>query len=265
MSADVAKQSGIETAVAGPGTLRETVLLYGNIQADPQRVRAVTARFPGVVRSVMHQVGDRVQAGQVLATVESNESLQVYGVASPRAGVITQRRTNPGEVAGSEPLFEVADYSSVRAEFNVFPRERARLKLGQAARVGAADSSVAADSRIDYIAPTGNAQSQSVIVRATLNNAANGWAPGQFVTGEVVVAEAKAAVVVVPTALQRSNGKEVLFVQSNQGFDMRPVRIGRRGPGSVEITEGLTVGERYVSVNSYLVKAEVMKNEAAGE
>lgn len=265
MSADVAKQAGIEVAVATAATLHETIKLYGNIQPNPERVRAVSARYPGVIRSVTHQVGAPVKAGETLAMVESNESLQVYAVVAPLAGIVTQRRANPGETAGAEPLFEVADYSKLTAEFTVFARDRPQLKLGLPVQVRAADNEVAATGKVMYIAPIGNPQSQSVMVRVALDNSTHSWSPGQFVIGELTVASREAAITVAPTALQHSKGQAVVFVQTDVGFEARPVEVGRRSNEAVEILSGLNANERYVAKNSYLVKAEAHKSEAEEE
>lgn len=265
ITAEAAKTAGVETAIAGSAMLRESLLLYGNIQPDAEHVRTVTARYPGVVRSVAHQIGDRVAAGQTLATVESNESLQTYAVSSPLSGVITERRTNPGEVAGSEPLFDVADFSMVRAELSAFPKDRSRLKVGQKARVHAAEGALSAEGVLTYLAPLGSLQNQSIAARISLPNRDGRWTPGQFVTAEVVIDEAPAAVAVTPGAIQQIKGIPTVFVQTGRGFDARSVEIGRRASDAVEIKSGLRAGERYVAKNSFLVKAEVLKSEAAEE
>src|SRR5690606_42127088 len=89
--ATVAAASGVRTATAGPGVVSKTLTLYGRIQPDAERVRSVGARFPGPIRSVARQIGDSVNAGDTLAVIESNESLQTYAVKTPISGVITER------------------------------------------------------------------------------------------------------------------------------------------------------------------------------
>src|SRR5690606_24144654 len=106
----VAAAAGVKTATAGPGVVSETLTLYGRIQPDAERVRSVGARFPGPIRSVARQIGDSVNAGDTLAVIESNESLQTYAVKTPISGVITERHANPGEVATAESLFVVTDF-----------------------------------------------------------------------------------------------------------------------------------------------------------
>src|SRR5262249_44875762 len=105
------REAGIGVARAGPANIRERLPLYGVIAPNAERVREVGARFPGVIRSISKRVGDGVNQGEVLATVESNESLQTYSVVAPLAGVITARQANPGEQTGDKPLFTVADLS----------------------------------------------------------------------------------------------------------------------------------------------------------
>ena len=124
--AEVAREAGIETDIAGPGTLVETLTLFGTIVPDATRVREVKARFPGVIRSVAHQVGDTVRAGETLATVEANESLRTYAITAPIDGIVTERHAEPGEQAGESPLFEIVDFSRVWAELKVFAETPAR-------------------------------------------------------------------------------------------------------------------------------------------
>jgi cobalt-zinc-cadmium efflux system membrane fusion protein len=179
------------------------------------------------------------------------------------AGIVTARHTNSGEVAGEAPLFEVADYSQVRVDLSVFPRDRVRLKSGQTVHVIAADGASTADGKIAYIAPAGTAQ--VIVARVALSNKDGRWTAGQFVTGEVVVDETQAGIVVLPSALQQMKGQTVVFVQHGDNIEARTIDIGKRTSDAIEVKSGLEVGEQYVVDNSYLVKAELMKSEAEEE
>ena len=61
IAAEVARTSGIETAIAGPALIRETLTLHGTVVPDPQRVFRLRARYPGVVREVRKQIGEQVR------------------------------------------------------------------------------------------------------------------------------------------------------------------------------------------------------------
>ena len=262
IAADMAQAAGLKVAAAGEGVLHETLALYGAIQPDPERMRSVTARFPGPVRSVSVNVGDAVRKGQTLATIESNESLQVYAVSAPIAGTLTARHTNPGESAGSEALFEIADFSSVRAELNVFPRDRAALKPGQAVRIKAADGAATGEGSIGFVAPVGTA-TQALVARVVLDNRAAQWTPGQFINAEVTVGSTPAPLVVPLTALQTFRDGDVVFVNEGERYQAQPVVLGRRDGERVQIVSGLKPGAAIVVENSYLVKADIEKSGAS--
>lgn len=257
------KAAGLQVAPAGPGKLVETLLLYGTVKPNAERMRSVTARFPGVVRSVEAKVGDSVPQGKALASVESNESLQVYNVVSPLAGVVTERFTNPGEQAEAQPLFTVADLSSVWVELSLFPRDRARVKVGQAVRVHTGDDGVSAEGNIVFVSPLGSTPTQSLTARVQLDNRDGRWAPGLHVQGDVMVGSASVALAVPAAALQELEGGISVFVEDADGLEPRVVKVGRSDEKWVEILEGLKAGERVVGEGSFVLKAQLGKGEAA--
>ena len=259
---DMAKAAGMKVATVNEGLLHQRLSLYGAIHTNPEGLRKVTARFPGPVKSVSAKVGDTVRKGQTLATIESNESLQVYAVTAPIAGTLTARNTNPGEAAGSETLFEIADFSSVRAELNVFPRDRGQLKLGQSVQITAADGAAKGEGTISFVAPVGSAN-QALSARVVLDNTDGVWTPGQFISAEVTVGSAAAALVVPLPALQTFRDWDVVFVNEGERYQAQPVRLGQRDGERVEVLGGLKPGARIVVENSYLVKADIEKSGAS--
>lgn len=262
IAADVARDAGIGTAAAGPGVIGDGLLLYGAIGPDTTRIREVHARFPGVIRSVARNVGDTVRVGETLATVESNESLQTYTVAAPIAGTITQRHAAPGEQTDDESLFEIADFSSVWAELDVFSRDRPRLREGLPVTVST-DNGLTATGTIAYLAPVGNRASQSLTARVVLDNADGRWTPGQFVEGRVTIATTPVDLAVPLSALQRFREFDVVFAQVGDTYEVRMLTLGRRDASFVEVLGGLAAGTTYVTENSYLIKADIEKAGAS--
>lgn len=265
IDAERIKRAGILTEAAGPAEIRQTLSLYGTITADPARTRDVAARFPGLVKSVRVNLGDRVAAGATLATVESNDSLQVYAVTAPIAGTVTARNTNPGETAGDALLFTITDLSSVTAELSAFPADRVKLRTGQAVRIFTSEGEMNAEGKIALIAPVGSSDNQSVAVRVPLANRDGRWATGLFVTGEVAIATSKAALTIPQSALQDIEGKPSVFVKTEHGFRTQPVKTGRNDGIRAEVLEGLAAGDVVATVNSFALKAELGKGEAEHE
>lgn len=265
MDSERIARAGIQTEAAGPAEIRQTLSLYGTVMADPARTRDVAARFPGLVKSVRVNLGDRVAAGAALATVESNDSLQVYTVTAPIAGTVTARNTNPGETAGDAPMFTVSDLSSVTAELSAFPADRVKLRPGQAVRLVTSEGELTAEGKVALIAPVGSSDNQTVAVRVPLANRDGRWATGLFVTGEVAVATSNVALTIPQAALQDIEGRVSVFVKTEHGFRTQPVKAGRSDGIRVEVLEGLAAGDMIATANSFALKAELGKGEAEHE
>lgn len=262
VSAERAAAAGIEVATAGPASIREVLSLYGTIQPNGERVREVTARYPGVVLNVTRKVGDAVRKGDVLATVESNESLRTYQVVAPLAGVVTARSANAGENAADTPLFTVADLSSVWVELALFPRDVSRVRVGQPVRVTSVDGGLKAEGRVAYVAALGQTATQTMTARVVLDNTKRQWAPGLYVTGEVALAQAEVPLAVRSSAIQTVEGRPTVFVQEGDGFVARPIDAGRADSEHTEVRSGIDPGTAYAATNSFVLKSEAGKGEA---
>jgi cobalt-zinc-cadmium efflux system membrane fusion protein len=261
---EIAKLSNLVVESAGPAKLREEVELTGTVQARGDRSVRVQPRFPGVVRELRFSVGDKVPRGAVLAIVQSNESLESYGVVAPSGGTVLERGGQVGEVSSSsEPLFVIADLSSVWVELDAFGADLKRLAAGQPVAVEAADGSAQGQGKLVRIAPVASAASQSVRARVLLDNAEGAWRPGQFVRGRVLVAETAVPLVVKHAGLQQFRDFQVVFAQVGDTYEVRMLELGRADRNFVEVLGGLEPGERYVTENSFLVKADIEKSGAS--
>ncbi|MDX2028247.1 MAG: efflux RND transporter periplasmic adaptor subunit, partial [Alphaproteobacteria bacterium] len=243
----------------------ETITLTGRITLNQNTTAQVKARFPGIVREVKKGLGEAVNTGDVLAMVESNDSLQVYPVKSPINGVILARNTNVGDVAGDQPLFTVANVSDVWAEFHVFPRDIDRIQSGQKVRVISFEGEHTGEAAITVVSPVAEASSQTIVARVTLPNTEGLWHSGMTVRGDVMVNEKQVPLGVKTSAIQRMEGKTVIFIQDGDRYSMRPIKTGMSDPDWAEVIDGLKEGEAYVSQNSFLIKADIGKAGAKDE
>jgi cobalt-zinc-cadmium efflux system membrane fusion protein len=255
---------GIDVQPAAGGSVAETVTLTGRLIIDPRRLAAVRARFPGPVVRIHREVGEAVDRGDALADVESNESLTVYSVRSPLSGVVLERMTNVGDVAGTDALFRVGDTGTLQAQLKAFPSQRAALAVGAPARIQLGDTELPGE--VVAIAPQVEGHTQAIDVRVAVRRPPGvALVPGQFVTGVLEYGRGDAAVAVPFEAVQRLEGREVVFVPEAEGFRTRRVEVGRRGATLFEIRGGLEPSERFVTKGAFLLKAEIGKNEAADE
>jgi cobalt-zinc-cadmium efflux system membrane fusion protein len=256
------ENSGIQLMEAGNGTIHQTISLTGRITLNQNKTASVKARFPGIVKSVTKTQGEAVKLGDVLATVESNESLQVYAVKSPLDGIILSRTTNMGDVAGDAPMFTIADMDELWVEFHVFSQDSDHIKSGSSVTISSSECEKTQDTTIQSLLPITEASSQTLLARATIKNLDSHWLPGMSVRGDVVIDSLDVSLAVKTSALQQMEGQTVVFVKEGESFKMRPVKIAASDKTWTEITDGLKTGETYVSEGSFIIKAEIGKASA---
>lgn len=263
---EAAKLAGIMVENVEAHTIRESLPLTGKVILNPNASAEIKARFPGVVRKVEKAVGQSVKKGDVLAYVESNDSLQTYAVTSPLSGVVLSRHASVGDTAAEEAMFTVADLDTVMAEFHVFPNDLARIQAGQTVQVQSVDGNIMADGEVKSLLPVANVDTQTVIAWVLLSNKDGRWRPGMAVQGGAVVNQQEVAMAVKASALQTMNDATVVFVQEGTNtYEVRPVKIGRSDGIMTEVLSGLEAGDKYVSKNSFVVKADIEKAGAEHE
>ncbi|MDT8388655.1 MAG: efflux RND transporter periplasmic adaptor subunit [Thiogranum sp.] len=259
---ELAQDAGIKTEIAGPATLAETLVVTGRVQADPAHLAEVRARFPGIVQRIDARLGQTVSEGEVLARIQSNESLQTYTLKAPIGGVILRRKVQLNMVTGAEPLFVIVDLSQVWVELDIFSRHIGAVKAGQPVRIETLNG-VQYTGRIDWVAPLAAHASQSVQARVILDNANGELRPGQFVRGQITVAEHPVELAVRQSAIQRFRDFRVVFARFGETYEVRMLELGRQNSEWAEVLGGLAPGTEYVTANSYLIKADIEKSGAS--
>lgn len=258
--------SGIELVEAGPTTLRDSLRLNGIVQPNQETLVQVTPRFPGVVREVQKRIGDRVRAGELLAKVESNQSLTTYEMRAPIAGTIIDRQASLGEyVSEQKPTFVIADLSTVWIDFSVYRRDTGRVRLGDTVLIDVDDGGAPLETKVSYISPVGNSDTQSALARGVVANSDLRLKPGFFVAGRLILSAKQVAVAVKNAALQTIENRTVVFVRNGTKFEARDVELGERDAEHVEVRFGLMEGDVYAGKNSFVIKAEIAKGTASHE
>jgi cobalt-zinc-cadmium efflux system membrane fusion protein len=264
ISAGAAEAAGIRVERAGPATIVYRVGLTGTVEIDPARVSMVRPRFAGLVTEVHRTVGDVVQRGETLATVETNESLMRVPIAAPIGGLVLERAAQPGQVTGTEPLFVIADPYRLWVQLDVFGDQVSTIRAGQPVDIltlGGDDIS----AEIDWVSPVMAHGSQSLKARVIVPNPDLQLRPGQFVEARVQVDRFDVPLAVRLSAVQRYMNSDAVFARIGEAYEARLLKLGRRDADFVEVLAGLEAGEIYVVENSYVIKADLEKAGAAHE
>ncbi len=260
---DAARAAGITTETVGPQQVGDTVEIIGKVELDPTGSAEVGAKYPGPVMAVYRNVGDRVGRGTLLARVESSYSLQTYSIYAPIGGIITERNTNVGNIAGSEPLFVISDPSRTVATFPIFPRDIERIRPGQTVQVRGLEGERTQAATIRDFLPLAEVTSQAVTARASLPNRDGFWRPGMAVRGLVSVDQRSVPLAVRTESIQQFRDFRVVFAKIGQTYEVRMLELGREGPEWTEVLSGIKPGTVYAAKNSYVIKADIEKSGAS--
>lgn len=263
MSPEAIAASEISLETIGPATISTTITANGRIVPNEEHLAHVIPRYPGIVREARKRLGDAVAKGETVAVVESNQSLQPYDVRSPIAGTVIAKDVLPGEYAReADVIYTIADLSTVWANLNVHHQDFQVVKVGQTVTVETGQRVEKTTGTIIYVSPFGAEQTQTLLARAEIANPNGAWRPGLFVTGRIIVEQANVPAAVKATALQTFRDWDVVFLIDGAVFQAFPVELGRRDDEWVEITAGVSAGQRYAAENSFVVKADIGKSGA---
>lgn len=257
---ELAQQIGVTTTKAGAGAIQHNQTLYGQLVMNPDNQVKVQARFAGVLTQVKANVGETVKKGQVLAEVESNQSLQRYQIKAPMSGTIVQRHANVGEQARDQDLFVIENYASLWGQMRVFPAQQGLIKVGQKVRLMLADQVV--EAKIDSILP-GSLSEPFQLARVAVDNPNQKWLPGMWLNAQVNVGETAVGLRVDNRALQSFRDWTVVFIKVGDEYEIRPLDLGESDAQFSEVLSGLNVGDEYVVNQSYLIKADIEKSGAS--
>jgi cobalt-zinc-cadmium efflux system membrane fusion protein len=197
---------------------------------------------------------------------EDDSTLTHFVIRAPFDGVITKKHLSQGEWAKEDAeIYVIADLSLVWVEIIVYAKDIESVYLNQKATVKTDSSGREAVGTVSYVGPLVGEDTRTAKARVVIPNADGKWRPGLFAKVELVRHNASPPLVVRNEAIQTYQNKPVVFVQYDDQYEARPVTLGRTNDKFSEILRGLSAGERYVTRNSYVLKAEMGKTGMSHE
>lgn len=187
------------------------------------------------------------EANYRLQAIEAR--LKDRSVVAPFDGVLGLRQISEGSLINSNtPITTIDAIDRIDLDFSVPERFINILKRGQTveAKVEAYDGQTfegrvqSVDSRIDPVTRT-------VTVRAEINNDDLKLRPGMLMTVELIARRWQAPYVGEESVLSMSGNQYVYVVGADNQAERRPVTLGLRRAGYVEVKSGITLGDRVVT------------------
>ncbi len=166
-------------------------------------------------------------------------------IRAPFEGVVGLRAVSPGDyVTAGQALAPLEQLSVLKADFRLSEAALPAIKVGQALNLEVdAYPGKVFQGRVYAIDPRLAEATRSIGVRASVPNDKGELRPGLFARVRLVVAERGEAVLVPEQAIVPQGEKLFVYVIEDGKAAMRPVELGVRQAGRVEVTSGVKAGD----------------------
>jgi membrane fusion protein, copper/silver efflux system len=291
------QRTGVRSETASDRIIVRTLRAPGTVQPDERRVSVVavpTDAFVGKVENVT--TGDRVRKGQPLLQIRSPEIaaaavqlminpegatrrlenlnvppevtaeiIRTHQVPlafiwpSPRDGVVLMRDATEGmKMSAGDPLFRIADLSTVWVLADVPEYDFSSVQLGQTATIRIRSlPGRTFQGRVALIYPQINKETRTTRVRVEVANPDSVLRPDMYADVQISAGEGSPVVSVPDSAVIDTGTRQVVIVDKGDGrFEPRDVKVGAQGGGFTEIRNGIASGEKVVVAANFLIDAE---------
>jgi RND family efflux transporter MFP subunit len=269
---------------AGPTTdtaslqLAETEAKVSLEQAQRDRARAerllaagaVPARRAEEARSVEATAQARLQAAQTrLAQFDSTRTgdgkeagVKRFTVRAPISGILAESNAISGaNTEAGKTLFRIVDINSIFVSGVVPESDFSKLRELSGAEIEMPDGQIRAAGRLVAVGRLVDAETRTVPVTYEADNRDRRLAINQTVFLRLFLTPMGKAPVVPEAAIIDDAGRPVVFVQrGGETFLRRPVKLGIRNHGMVQVLEGVDAGDRVVTKGAYLIRLSTMSS-----
>ena len=178
---------------------------------------------------------------------------------APQDGEILERRAVNGMRAGpGDVLFRIADHQLVWVVIDVAERDLAQVAVGT--KVTIRPRALAGQTfggAVALVYPHLNAATRTARIRVEVPNPDELLRPEMYIDAEIETGTAVPVAAVPESAVVDSGTRQAVLIDKGEGrFEPREVKLGRRGGGFVEVTEGVLEGEAVVTSANFLIDAE---------
>jgi cobalt-zinc-cadmium efflux system membrane fusion protein len=219
-------------------------------------------------RAAMRAAQQRLRAiGLSAAEIQAVEVRDDGGrvpMRAPIAGTVIERLVTLGQaVERATDAFKIADLAQVWVLLDLYEKDLARVHVGQAVelRTDTLPGEVF-PGRVAYVLPVIDEATRAAKVRIEIANPSGKLRIGQLVTAKLIgdAGSETTPVLAIPVAaVQRIDGKPVVFVQRGAAFQRRIVELGVSGGELVEVRTGLADGDAVAAKGAFLLKSELLR------
>jgi len=195
-------------------------------------------------------------------------ALREKEIRSPVAGRVSERLVSIGQPVGGEgqskEIYVVTDVSNVEADLAIpvadmhFINEKQRVTI-------VTPEGREVTGRIVFVNAMLTPETRTGHVIASFPNQDRALRPGSLLTARVILEEQKVLAMTPRAAVQTVANESVVFVRNAEGFEKRVVETGVKDDENIQIKAGAKSGEIVAVDNSFVLKAELGKNDIPEE
>jgi membrane fusion protein, heavy metal efflux system len=227
------------------------------LQAKSQLIDAQAS-----VRMEREHLSELLQVDPGTLTPDNLYSRELVPIRSAIDGVVIARNVTVGEVVSTGYVaFVVTNLSTVWVTAAVNERDLPMIRTAAAAALttqGYPDSLFR--GRVDMIGDTLDPRTRTVPVRIAVPNPGMKLRPGMFASVQIAEPQTTSGIFVPEEAMQDINGQTVVFAtRDDTHFRAQAVNVGLHAGGTVQITSGLSQGDRIVVGGAFMVKSDMLK------
>jgi RND family efflux transporter MFP subunit len=230
-------------------------------QAIPEKQLEEARARAKVARARVSAAGGRLGQYAAGATGAGGAGRGAFQLRSPIRGTLVNLHVASGQtVEEGDLLLTVMDLDRVWLEVQIYEPDIPRVESARTAWFTVEGSETPFDvnesnGRIVTLGRAIDPETRTVPLLFELDNADGRLRAGQFARVVVAAGAPVRALAIPDTALVEDAGKEVAYVQvEGEAFERRPLTIGIRANGWIEVKEGLARDERVVSRGAYELK-----------
>jgi membrane fusion protein (multidrug efflux system) len=173
-------------------------------------------------------------------------------IRAPFQGVVGLRAVSPGDyITAGQPLAPLEQLSTLKVDFRLSEAALPAIKVGQTLNLEVdAYPNQVFPGRVYAIDPRLAVETRSVGVRARVPNDQNQLRPGLFARVRLVISEKASAVLVPEQAVIPQADQLFVYVVEDGKAAMRPVKLGLRQGGRVEVLSGVQPGDTVITAGA---------------
>lgn len=173
-------------------------------------------------------------------------------IKAPFDGVVGLRAVSPGDyITAGQPLAPLEQISVLKADFRLAEAALSRIKVGQTLNLEVdAWPGQIFPGRVYAIDPRLAEETRSIGVRARVPNDKGQLRPGLFARVRLVIAEREGAVLVPEQSIVPQGEQPFVYVIEDGKAVLRPVQLGLRQAGRVEIVSGVQPGDIVITAGA---------------